>query len=84
MEDLDFLWVELYGNINRQINKPKFLYLLFLAGAALNFDQWKIFGKIGYSLSGSVNIIGSRQGWVSSILDFNMGSLQLGVLIPVY
>jgi hypothetical protein len=80
---LDFLWVELYGSIKGQ-NKQTEVFIPFIfGGAALNFDQWKIFGKIGYSLSGSVNVIGSRQGWVSSILNFNMGSFQLGLLFPV-
>jgi hypothetical protein len=80
---LDFLWVELYGSIKGQ-NKQTEVFIPFIfGGAALNFDQWKIFGKIGYSLSGSVNVIGSRQGWVSSILNFNMGSFQLGLQFPI-
>ncbi|MDR3611734.1 MAG: hypothetical protein P4L27_14285 [Ignavibacteriaceae bacterium] len=81
---LDFLWVELYGRVNN-VNKEAEVFIPFITGgAALNFDQWRIFGKVGYSLAGSVNNIGSGKGWVSSILDFNMGSFQFGIKYPIY
>jgi hypothetical protein len=80
----DLLWVELYGQINN-LNKEVEVFIPFVTGgAALNFDEWRIFGKIGYSLAGSVNNIGSGKGWVSSILDFKMGSLQFGIKCPIY
>jgi hypothetical protein len=81
---VDVMWVELYGNIDN-VNKQVEVFIPFITGgAALNFDQWRIFGKIGYALSGSVNIIGSGKGWNASIFDFNMGTLQLGIKYPIY
>ena len=80
----DFLWVELYGQINN-INKQAEVFIPFIfGGVALNFDQWRIFGKIGISLDESVNNVGSRKGWVSSIMNFYMGSLQFGIKYPIY
>ena len=80
----DFLWVELYGSINN-VNKQAEVFIPFIfGGAALNFDRWRIFGKIGFSLDESVNDIGSGKGWTSSILNFYMGSLQLGITYPIY
>jgi hypothetical protein len=81
---IDFLWVELYGRINN-INKQAEVFLPFIfGGAALNFDHWRIFGKIGLSLDESVNDIGSGNGWTSSTLNFYMGSLQFGITYPLY
>jgi hypothetical protein len=80
----DFLWVELYGNINN-VNKQAEVFIPYIfGGVALNFDQWRIFGKIGVSLDKSVNNIGSGKGWTSSIMNFNMGSLQFGIKFPIY
>jgi hypothetical protein len=80
----DFLWIELYGRINNA-NKQAEVFIPFIfGGAALNFDRWRIFGKIGLSLGESVNDIGSGKGWTSSILNFYMGSLQLGITYPIY
>lgn len=80
----DFLWVELYGRIN-SVNKQAEVFIPFIfGGMALNFDQWRIFGKIGVSLDKSVNNIGSGKGWVSSIMNFNMGSLQFGIKYPIF
>jgi len=81
---IDFLWVELYGQINN-INKQTEVFIPFIfGGAALNFNQWRIFGKIGVSLDESVNNIGSGKGWESSIMDFFMGYTQFGIKYPVY
>jgi hypothetical protein len=80
----DFLWTELYGRIDN-VNKQAEVFIPFIfGGAALNFDQWRIFGKVGVSLDGSVNTIGSGKGWVSSILNFYMGSVQFGIKYPIY
>ena len=80
----DFLWVELYGRIN-SVNKQAEVFIPFIfGGAALNFDQWRIFGKVGVSLGESVNNIGSGMGWVSSIMNFYMCSLQFGIKYPIY
>jgi hypothetical protein len=80
----DFLWIELYGSINN-VNKQAEVFIPFIfGGAALNFDRWRIFGKIGLSLDESVNDIGSSKGWTSSILNFYMGSFQLGITYPIY
>jgi hypothetical protein len=79
----DLLWVELYGRIN-SVNKQAEVFMPFIfGGAALNFDRWRIFGKIGLSLDESVNDIGSGKGWKSSILNFYMGSLQFGIAYPL-
>ena len=80
----DFLWVELYGRINNA-NKQAEVFIPFIfGGAALNFNRWRIFGKIGLSLGESVYDIGSGKGWTSSMLNFYMGSLQLGITYPIY
>jgi hypothetical protein len=79
----DFLWVELYGKIN-SVNRQAEVFIPFIfGGAALNFDQWRLFGKIGVSLDESINILGSRQGWVSSILSNYMGYCQFGIKCPL-
>ena len=79
----DFLWVELYGCTNN-VNKQAEAFIPFIFGGAdLNFDHWKIFGKIGASFDRSVNNIGSGKGWTSSILNFNMGLLQFGIKYPI-
>jgi hypothetical protein len=79
----DFLWVELYGKIN-SVNRQAEVFMPFIfGGAALNLDQWRIFGKIGISLDESINIIGTRQGWVSSILSDYMGFCQFGIKCPL-
>jgi hypothetical protein len=80
----DFLWVELYGRINNANKQAEVFIPFILGGAALNFNRWRIFGKIGLSLGESVNDIGSGKGWTSSILNFYMGSLQLGITYPIY
>jgi hypothetical protein len=80
----DFLWVELYGSINKVNNQAEVFIPFIFGGAALNFDQWKIFGKIGVSLDRSVNLIGSGKGWTSSILKFDIASLQLGIKYPIF
>jgi hypothetical protein len=80
----DILWTELYGRINN-INKQAEVIIPFIfGGAALNFDQWRIFGNIGVSFGKSTNNIGSGKGWVSSIMNFYMGSFQFGIKYPVY
>jgi len=79
----DFLWVELYGTINN-VNKHAETFIPFVfEGVALNFDKWRIFGKIGVSLERSVNNLGSGKGWASSIMNYNMGSLQFGIECPI-
>lgn len=81
---VDFLWIELYGRIN-SVNKQAEVFIPFVfGGAALNFDRWRIFGKIGLSIDESINDIGSGKGWTSSILNFYMGSLQFGITYPLY
>jgi hypothetical protein len=80
----DFLWTELYGRINN-INKQTEVFIPFVfGGATLNYDQWKIFGKVGVSLGESSNNLGSGKGWVSSIMNFYMGTLQFGILYQIY
>jgi hypothetical protein len=80
----DFLWAELYGRINN-VNKQAEVFIPFVfGGVALNYDQWKIFGKVGVSLGESSNNIGSGKGWVSSILNFYMGALQFGIQYPIH
>ena len=80
----DCQWIELYGRINN-VNKQAEVFIPFVfGGMALNFDDWRIFGKIGVSPGESTNIIGSGKGWVSSIMNFYMGSLQLGLKFPLY
>jgi len=75
----DLLWVELYGRINSE-NKQAEVFIPFIfGGTTLNFNRWRIFGKLGLSLDESVNDIGSGKGWKSSILDFYMGALQFGI-----
>jgi hypothetical protein len=80
----DFLWVEPYGIISNSFVEAQVFIPFIFAGIALNIDEWRIFGEVGYSLSNSVNILGSNKGWVSSILDFNMESFQFGLKIPIY
>jgi hypothetical protein len=73
----------LYGKING-VNRQAEVFMPFVfGGAALNFDQWRIFGKIGVSLDESINILGSRQGWASSILSDYMGYCQFGIKCPL-
>ena len=80
----DFLWVELNGKIDNA-NKQAEVFMPFVfGGIALNFDDWRIFGKLGVSLGETTDILGSGKGWNSSILDFHMGSLQLGIKFPIY
>jgi hypothetical protein len=80
----DLLWVEPYGiSSNSLVDAQVFIPFIF-GGMALNFDELRIFGEIGYSLSSSANILGSDKGWVSSILDFNMESFQFGIKCPLY
>jgi hypothetical protein len=80
----DFLGLELYGRISSGNSVAEIFIPFIFGGAALNFDQWKIFGKVGVALEKSVNNIGSGKGWVSSIMNFDMGSLQLGIKFPIY
>jgi hypothetical protein len=80
----DFLGIDLYGRIQSGNSLAEVFIPFIFAGAALNFDQWRIFGKVGLSLGESVNNIGSGRGWVSSIMNFYMGSLQLGIKYPIY
>jgi hypothetical protein len=80
----DFLWAELYGRINN-VNKQAEVFIPFLfGGAALNYNQWRIFGRVGVSLGESSNKIGSGKGWVSSIMNFYMGALQFGIQYPIH
>jgi hypothetical protein len=79
----DLLWVELYGRINSE-NKQAEVFLPFIfGGATVNFNRWRIFGKLGLSLDKSINDMGSGKGWKSSILNFYMGSLQFGIAYPL-
>jgi hypothetical protein len=81
---LDIQWMELYGKIG-DVHKQAEVFIPFVfAGAALNFDDWRVFGKLGVSLGETTNILGSGKGWNSSILDFYMGTFQFGIKFPIY
>ncbi|MDR3667611.1 MAG: hypothetical protein P4L35_12275 [Ignavibacteriaceae bacterium] len=79
----DFMWLELNGKLDG-ISKQAEVFMPFVfGGLALNFNEWKIFGKMGVSLDRSMNIVSSNKGWINSILNFYMGAFQFGIKCPL-